>query len=367
MRVLTIIHTRGHGGAENIFRLLAWRIRREGIDVIAAIPERDASAKEYWIGPALEELQIPHVTFDNRGSGREFLKSLKRLIGEVQPDIVHSHLLDSNFYSALACRRLSIPHICTEHGDIALKRSVSQRLKLFLLPLMSDAIVCVSSAVKERAARLPFQRKFSVIYNGITSHTEEESTFREELGLCNREILIGNIANLYPVKGQRYLVEAFSRCLPLFTNAYLILVGRGSEKQHLENQARRLGIPQGRIIFTGFRKDVINIVRSLDIYVQPSLSEGLPVSLLEAMLQQIPVIATSVGGIPEIIGKNEHGLLVSAGSSDELYHALRRVAENLPTFKAKAEITSGVIEAKFSLDLMAKKYIDLYKNTLNVQ
>src|SRR5689334_10993439 len=121
MKVLQIIHTQGHGGAENIFRWLAWRIRREGINVVAGIPEKNGSAKEYWIGPALEELNVPYVTFDKNGSGLNLLKSIKRLIENVQPDIVHSHLLDSNFYSALACRRLSMPHICTEHGDIALK------------------------------------------------------------------------------------------------------------------------------------------------------------------------------------------------------------------------------------------------------
>ena len=368
MKVLQVIHTQGHGGAENIFRWLAWRIRREGVDAIAAIPERNKSTKEYWIGPALEELSVPYVTFNKNGNALDLLRSLKCVIEEVRPDIVHSHLLDSNFYSALACRRLSIPHVCTEHGDIALKAAVSHGLKFFLLPLLSDAIVCVSNAVRQSVARLPFQRKFSVIYNGIMPRPsdENESTFRKELGLCQRAVLIGNIANLYPVKGQRFLIDAFSRCVCLLPNAYLVLVGRGSERRALEAQARDLEIPAGRIIFTGFRNDVVNILRSLDLYVQPSLSEGLPVSLLEAMWHQIPVIATSVGGVPEVLEEG-HGVLVAPGSSIELYEAIKSAIDNLTTLKFKAKGNRPVVEKKFSLDCMARQYIELYDKTLSLQ
>jgi glycosyltransferase involved in cell wall biosynthesis len=367
MKVLQIIHTQGHGGAENIFRWLAWRIRREGINVVAGIPEKNGSAKEYWIGPALEELNVPYVTFDKNGSGLNLLKSIKRLIENVQPDIVHSHLLDSNFYSALACRRLSMPHICTEHGDIALKTMLSHALKYYLLPVFTDSVVCVSKAVRQRAARLPYQRKFSVIYNGIVPGKETDSTFRRELGLSHDAVLIGNVGNLYPVKGQRYLIEAFSRCAALFPRAYLILVGRGSERQELEAQARRLEIPAGRIVFTGFRSDVVNILRSLDLYVQPSLSEGLPVSLLEAVWHQIPVVATAVGGVPEVLAEGEHGILVAPGSSAELEGAIKKVVENLAVYKIRAKAARRLVEEKFSLDSMARQYIELYDKTLGMQ
>ena len=169
MRVLKIIHTMGHGGAENIFRWLAWRLRKDGIDVVAGIPlDNDPKDRENWITPALRELDVPYETYDRTGSPFDLLMNMKSLIRRVRPDIVHSHLLDSNVYSALACRWLSVPHLCTEHGDIALRNTVSSKIKFAAVSLCSDSIVCVSEAVRRRAAGMTvFRSKLGLIYNGI--------------------------------------------------------------------------------------------------------------------------------------------------------------------------------------------------------
>jgi len=366
MRILKIIHTMGHGGAENIFRWLAWRLRKEGIEVIAGIPlNNNPSNKENWITPALEELGIPYEHFDKTGSGFKLLKSLYCLIKKVQPDIVHSHLLDSNFYSAIVCRSMNIPHVCTEHGDISFKSAPSIRIKFALLSLFTHSIICVSEAVRRRAARIAvFSSKLGLIYNGIVLSEGAGSTFRQEFGIPGESLLIGNVGNLYPVKGQQYLIHAFARFLEPFPGSYLVLVGRGDEKKSLEELRARLGIPSNRVIFTGFRADVGNILNALDIYVQPSLSEGLPVSLLEAMSIGIPVIATDVGGVAEILGKGEHGLLISPESENDIYMSLMNIAQNIKVFKEKAITSKMMVREKFSLDTMVYQHIALYERVL---
>jgi glycosyltransferase involved in cell wall biosynthesis len=365
MRVLKIIHTMGHGGAENIFRWLAWQLKREGIDVVAGIPRQKDPYSENWITPALKELDIPYETFDKSGTAFDLFKNLRSLIARIRPDIVHSHLLDSNFYSSLACRSLSISHICTEHGDIAIKNDFSERIKFVLLSMLSKSVICVSEAVRRHASRFtPFSGKLGLVYNGISFSDDRGSTCRKEFGIPTDALLIGNVGNLYLVKGQRFLVEAFSHFLEFFPNSYLLFVGRGSEKENLQNQVDRLGISSEKVIFTGFRSDVGNILRSLDIYVHPSLSEGLPVSLLEALSSGVPVIATNVGGVAEILGNNEHGILVPPGSSDDLYECMMKVAGNLHIFKEKSTVSQRMVRDKFSLDAMAQKYIEIYECVL---
>jgi len=365
MKVLQVIHTTGHGGAENIFRWLAWQLAKEGIEVVACIPARDPQRREYWIGPALEELEIPSVTFERNGSGLDLYGNFRSLIRKEKPDIVHSHLLDSNFYSSLASWRLDIPHVSTEHGDVALKRNVRSALKFLSISAATDALVCVSRTVADSVRkRTMFPAKIRVVPNGITIRDGDGSAFRRELGIPEDALLVGNVANLYPVKGQEFLVRAFSGLLTSLPEARLVIVGRGGERERLEDLTRALGIPLGRVILTGFRGDVENVMSALDIYVQPSLSEGLPVSLLEAMFTGVPVIATAVGGVPEVLTNVGHGTLVAPGSAEELLHALREVSEGIRGFKEKAGIARESVRAAFSLPAMARGYLDTYRHVL---
>lgn len=366
MRILKIIHTMGHGGAENIFRWLAWGLRSRGVDVVAGIPSRNDPGKtENWIVPALKELEIPHAFFDKQGSPLTLFRNLRSLIAEVKPDLVHSHLLDSNFYASLACKTLGVPHVCTEHGDITLRSSLSSRLKFRGLSLCSDAIICVSEAVREQVRQVVFSpKKLGVIYNGICIAERQGTDFRKEFDVSNAALVIGSVGNLYPVKGQGYLIRAFSGFLKSFPESFLVLVGRGGERERLAGLVKDLEIPERRVIFTGFRRDVHRILEALDIYVQPSLSEGFPVSVLDALFLGLPVIATAVGGVPEIIGRDEHGLLVPSGSWQGIQEALLKVASSAQYFREKAAASEKWAKERFSIDRMTSGYLEVYERIL---
>ncbi len=356
----------GHGGAENTFRWLAWGLRRKGVEVIAAIPGSGNPREENWIAPALDELEVPRVTFDRSGTPRQLLGNITAVIDRVRPDLVHSHLLDSNFYSSLACAVKSVPHVCTEHGDVFLSQTAVSRVKYALISLCSRLVVCVSGAVMAKARRvIPLRRKLRTVYNGIHFMETRVSTFREEFGIPRSGIVIGNVGNLYPVKGQKYLVRAFSELLRSCTaDAYLVLVGRGSELDHLRDMVRELEIPQGRVLFTGFRGDIENIMNAIDLYVQPSLSEGHPVAVLEAMSLGIPVIATATGGVPEIIGQDRYGMLVDPGSWEDLHRGMRDYLAHRHVFVYKACEARIYTRDAFSVEKMASNYIEVYEQVL---
>lgn len=366
MKVLKIIHTLGHGGAENTFRWLAWGLRQKGIEVVAAIPRVNNPQEENWISSALASQEVPYITFDTAGSPWQLFKNITAVIDQVRPDIVHSHLLDSNFYSSIACRRRFIPHISTEHGDVSLAQTISSRIKYALISLCSQSMVCVSDAVKEKASRVIYlRRKLKTVNNGIHFIESCESSFRREFGIPQQSILIGNVGNLYPVKGQKFLIRAFSGFLrSCSTDAYLVLVGRGVEHDNLRCLVRDLGIPEGRVLFTGFRNDIQNILNAIDLYVQPSLSEGHPISVLEAMSLGIPVIASAVGGIPEIVDQGRFGTLVVPASWEDLDCAMRNCLHDLEYFRERAREAREYTRQTFSIEMMACNYIDVYRQAL---
>lgn len=365
MKVLKIIHTLGHGGAENTFRRLGWGLRRAGVEVVAAIPVGSTPGVENWISPALAELDVPVITFDGSGSPWKFLKNLGAVIDQVQPDVVHSHLLDSNFYSALACRRRSIPHVSTEHGDVSLKQTAVSRVKYGAISLCSRYVVCVSNAVREKAAgSMLIKGRLRTIYNGIQFLEKSNSSFRAEFGIPEDAVLIGNVGNLYPVKGQRFLIRALAEICGSYPGVYLALVGRGGEEDSLRQLVRDLGLPSGQVVFTGFRRDVENVMNAFDLYVQPSLSEGHPLAVLEAMSLGVPVIASAVGGVPEITGGERYGALVPPGSADALSSKIRVYLDSRESFVERAALAQGFVRSEFSIEKMVGDYIHCYRDAL---
>lgn len=365
MKVLKIIHTSGHGGAENTFRQLARGLIGKGVEVVAGIPLVADASQENWIEPALAELQIPYHTFDKSGSRWQLFRNVSALIDLIKPDIVHSHLLDSNFYSSIACRCNSLPHICTEHGDVSFAQTPVSRLKYLTISLASNSVICVSDAVREKAARLiPARGKLKTIHNGINFLDRAPSSFRSEYQIPGDALLIGNVGNLYPVKGHKYLIMAFREILGCCPRAYLAIVGRGDEEQGLRGLARELGIPSNKIVFAGFRNDIENVMNAFDLYVQPSLSEGHPIAVLEALSLGIPVIATEVGGNPEILGKNQYGSLAAPASWEDLARAIREYFAAPGRFRERAQDGKEFTRRTYSIERMASDYIKVYQDCL---
>jgi glycosyltransferase involved in cell wall biosynthesis len=176
--------------------------------------------------------------------------------------------------------------------------------------------------------------------------------------LSPETLLVGATSELHKVKGLDVLLVAWSE-FKKGRNAKLVIMGEGEERESLQNMAQQLGISDS-VVFSGFVNNARTYLSALDIFVMPSLSENLPYSILEAGLARLPVIATAVGGIPEIIESGRNGILVLKEDPESLLSALIKLSEDRSLAKHLSEALHKTIKEKFSLEQMVDKTLEIY-------
>jgi glycosyltransferase involved in cell wall biosynthesis len=203
-----------------------------------------------------------------------------------------------------------------------------------------------------------------VVHNGIplpprpdrSAHMETQRAARAAAGLPGDGRLVLAVGNLYPVKDHATLLRAVSR-LP--EDVHLAIAGRGGEEERLRGLARKLKL-ENRCHLLGVRDDVQRLLQSADVFAQPSLSEGLPLSVLEAMGAALPVVASRVGGIPEAVAEGQTGLLVDPKDPDGLANALGRILADPALSVSLGIAANSRAEAEFSVPAMVQGYRNLY-------
>jgi glycosyltransferase involved in cell wall biosynthesis len=184
---------------------------------------------------------------------------------------------------------------------------------------------------------------------------------KKQLGIEPDSPVIGTAGRLFPIKGIKYLLRASKIIIDRVQNLKVLIVGEGPERSSLQELTYKLKL-DSHLIFTGHRDDVFNLISAMDIFVLPSLSEGIPMVLLEAMALRVAVVATNVGGIPEVLTNGQTGLLVPPRDENALANACRYFLEN----KKKAElITSQArrrVEECFSAESMVKNVTQIYES-----
>lgn len=268
------------------------------------------------------------------------LRDLRRFIADKRLDIVHAHNAAPLIYSGLALRG-TLPRpvlLYSEHNQIY-SASESSRQKFKLYVRLADRIVAVSHDLErtlQRDVRVP--RPVQVIHNGIDGsrfRAVDGTKVRTELGVRDDEFLVGTGVVLSEQKGISYLIEAARDVLERSPNVRFAVAGDGPLRQQLEDQARDLG---DRFRFMGYRGDMPEVISALDLYVLPSLWEGLPLALCEALAMGKRVLCTSVGGNPEVILDGESGFVVPPKDPGALARCILRAAEErdrLPEFSAR--------------------------------
>lgn len=179
------------------------------------------------------------------------------------------------------------------------------------------------------------------------------------MGIKVSDQVIGVAARLSEEKGVQYLVQAMPKILNRFPETTLVIVGGGPLAESLKNDVIQLGINEN-IVFTGIRLDMPEIFSLFDMYVLPSVSEGLPMVLLEAMASKCPIIATDVGGVSTVIKHEKNGLLVSSRNPDLIASSAIHLLSNKDKRKRYSEIGCAMFSEKYSADAMTKKYEKLY-------
>jgi glycosyltransferase involved in cell wall biosynthesis len=252
---------------------------------------------------------------------------LWRLIRALRPDIVHAHSSKAGFLGRLAARLAGVPHILyTPHGHVFQGYFSPAATRAFvclerLAARWTDRIITLTDAEADqhRALGIGHAKQFVTIPSGIDLDAVAAAA---PTRVVPDGRVIGTVARLVPIKGHQHLLDAAPRTLEQFPETRFVLVGDGEMRPALEARARALGVAD-RVIFTGYREDVPSLLAGMDIVVLPSLNEGMGRVLVMAMALGKPIVATRVGGVPELLLDGAAGRLVPPGDSDALAGALR--------------------------------------------
>lgn len=278
------------------------------------------------------------------------------LFRRLRPVIVHGHNATSLQYATLARRCTGARIVVTCHG----RGKADYREPPARLWKTVDRVVCVSGAVaRELPAAVPPER-VSVVRNGVetAAPARDRVAVRSELALGDAVTAI-IVARIDGMKGHDTLLEAWRSVSTAAPQALLLVAGDGAERPAMEALARRLGVADS-VRFLGFRPDVPDLLAASDIFVLPSLSEGLPLSVLEAMAAGLPVVASDVGGVPEVVEREQTGILISSRDAAALGAAIARMAGSPKLRSAMGSAGRQRAQAEFSFDAMRRRYGRIY-------
>ena len=351
-------------GGELVALALARAATKRGDVVVFLSPSRgpfDAVAAEEGFGVARVDVSR---TFRVRGA-----LALSRLLRRERIDVLHTHTaIAANVLSRIAGRLAGVRVVSHVHianylppnpARAALMRSLDN-----VTARLADRVVAVSEATKEALVEQGYpDGSIEVVPNGIQLVADDDRLGRQrlaEFGIGPDERVIGEIGRLCDVKGQRDLLAAAAQ----LDGVRVVLIGHdleqgGRYRDLLEREARSLGL-EGRVTFTGHRSDARALLAGLDVFVLPSWVEGMPIVVLEAMAAGKPVVATAVGGTPELVVDGETGVLVPPRDPEALARALTELLDEPERARRLGEAGRARVRERFSEDAMTRRILEVY-------
>lgn len=297
-----------------------------------------------------------------------FLSRLRSLMMEKDIDLVHCINGPTVVnYGVMAAKLAKIPSVVAIHGlSHFSEKGIGPLVWRKMLTLATHRIAVSQDICNRAKALLRHGQQMELIYNGIDVDegqlsADEKASLAAQLGIpADANIVIGCVANFRPVKGHYYLLGAMKLLLSEIPAAHLLLIGSGPLENELRAQVDMLGI-SANVHFSGKREDVTDCLRLIDIFVLSSLSEGLPISILEAMRANLPVIATDVGGVPEVVLNNLTGVLVKSKNEKELFDALLLVSSDGALRRKLGAAGRDKFENEFNHTIFIEKYTASFK------
>ncbi|MBX6330718.1 MAG: glycosyltransferase [Gemmatimonadaceae bacterium] len=361
LRVALMLESDGPGGAEMMLLHLAEELRRRGHEVLPVGPDN----KSGWLAERFRERGFAPTTFSlRRAIDLRCLRGLTALLRAHDIQVVHSHEFGMAVYGAAAARRIGARHVITMHGGRYYAEQWRRRAALRWAARRSVALVGVSTATANdlRDTLALRDGEVVVVPNGIPFRAGERAPLRRALAVRDDDLLLVAVGNLYPVKGHAVLLRALATLHREHADLRwrLAIAGRGEEESALRAAAEREGIAD-RVHLLGYRGDVPDILAAADAFVMPSLSEGLPLALVEAMSASLPIVASDVGGIPEAVTRDVEALLAPPGDPVALAAALARVLGDASLRARLGAAARRRALRDFSVATMGDAYERLYR------
>jgi glycosyltransferase involved in cell wall biosynthesis len=361
VRVVEILATGTNGGAqEHLFNLLSRMDASRFEASVVALSDGSAVRKLRRHGFSVTLIDEPDDAIA--------VGALTAYLADLRPDVIHAHMYRAEVIGTKAALALAEaghrrPYVVsTVHSSRV--RSEEDREELRRLTPAMDQLIAVSTAIEKKIAdEGRVGAPVRLIYNGVDleryDHQEPCCTLRDEYGMEPGSVLVGVVARLEPEKGHPTLLEAWPAVLRVVPNAYLMIIGEGSQSVALQRQAQALRIAH-RVVFTGRRDDVPAVTAALDVAVLPSYREAQGLSILEAMALSRPVVASNVGGIPEVIEDGVSGLLVEPHDAPGLAAAITRLLQDHKLADTIGRAGHDTVRAKFCLEHMVEEVSGIY-------
>jgi len=378
MNILYLTNHLNIGGITSYVLSLATGLEKRGHNIYVASSGGQLLSR--FIEEGINYIPIPIKT--KQEISPKILASMFKLKATVKKyhiDIMHSHSRTTQVLGSLLSKKANIPHISTCHGFF------KKRIFRQFFPCWGEKVIAISESVKEHLIK-DFKVKeedIIVVHNGIdvarfkrtTNHEPRPpkilagppcvvaETTKEGLGLGEGPV-VGIVARLSDVKGHIYLIEAMKDVLRKIANAQLLIVGEGREKERLTKFVHRLNISQS-VLFIPEAQDTKGVLLAMDVFVMPSLKEGLGLALMEAMACGLSVIGSDVGGIKSLIQNGYNGLLVKPADSRDLAVAILELLQNPERARILGNNARVFIAKNFSLEKMISETEEVYKKCVS--
>jgi glycosyltransferase involved in cell wall biosynthesis len=357
-----LIESDGPGGAERVVAQLATTLQASGARNVAFLPAHG----EGWLARQLEGSGVTIEGFRlERPLSVACARWLEAAFRRHRIAVAHSHEFTMAVYGAWAAWRTGARHVITMHGGRYYAARLRRRLALRAAIALTGRTVAVSSRLARQMSRDLWLRpgRIETIPNGVRFQRAEPGDVRDELGLTPDDRLLVCVGNLYPVKGHHHLIDALALLAPHHPTVHLAICGRGELAESLAARARGHGL-SNRVHLLGLRSEIPAILAAADVFVLPSLSEGLPLALLEAMLAGCAIVASDVGEVGVALAHGEAGVLVEPGSPPALALALGGVLSDPGRARDLGRRASARALAQYDVSRMVRRYAGAYADLL---
>lgn len=360
MRILHITTHLNKGGITSYLSSLTTGLIKKGHDIFIA--SSGGEDEGIFLNNNIKLIKIPIRTKKEISFSVLFSYFiLKRFLSKNNIDIIHAHTRVTQVLASFLSKKFRIPFVTTCHGFF------NPRWHRKKFPCWGHKTIAISRQVKEHLIsefKLP-EENISLVHNGVDMDKiknlsrEETDKLKEEIGVGKEAFIVGTAARFSSVKGLEYLVRALPEVLKAVSNVVLLLIGYGKEESKLRQIAKDLHI-ENKVIFFNPKKETQEYLCVMNIFVMPSIQEGLGISILEAQANKVPVIASNVGGIPDIIKDRETGILVKSRNETSIAKAILELIQDKGLYEKIRDNAYAGVNSKFTLEQMVTKTERVY-------
>jgi glycosyltransferase involved in cell wall biosynthesis len=364
----TVLHlstSSGPGGAERMISTLTAALNQDQFRIIVGL------FRPGWLQAECEAFGVRTSVMPLAGRfNLQWFRTCLRLLHRERVALIHAHEFSAILCGWIVAKLAGVPLVATVHGKNYFWEKLRRRIAYRLVSRQGTMVVVSQDLKRFVCDKVGVaEKRVEVICNGVapaqTVTDEEAQKCKADLGILGCYPLLGVVGSLYPVKGHRFLLEAMPEILRRWPKARLLVIGRGELEVALKEQVEQLAIG-ANVHFLGMRQDVPKLLSVLDVFVLPSLSEGLSLALLEAMSYGKPVVATLVGGNPELIDHGRSGFLVQPEDARDLAANLVKLLSDPGMMRQFGRQAAERVRQHFSMGQMVDRYRDLYARSLSV-